>query len=75
MRRGATAGALSAAGAAGADVAAACLGLAGADWPEDFELLRGELPAAARPALAPLILNDAIAPIRAGSTDGVGGRW
>ena len=70
--KSATAGALSAAGAAGADVAAACLGLAGADWPEDFELLRGELQPRLDLPSPPLILNDAIAPIRAGSTDGVG---
>jgi N-acetylglucosamine kinase-like BadF-type ATPase len=70
--KSATTRALSAAGAAGADVAAACLGLAGADWPEDFELLRGELQPRLELPSPPLILNDAIAPIRAGSTDGVG---
>ncbi|MDX6532862.1 MAG: hypothetical protein QOJ13_2417 [Gaiellales bacterium] len=70
--REATLDALSAAGASGDDVAAACFGLAGADWPEDFELIRREL----RPRLGfesdPLIVNDAIGAIRAGTPDGVG---
>jgi N-acetylglucosamine kinase-like BadF-type ATPase len=70
--RDATLAALSEAGASGADVAAACFGLAGADWPEDFELIRREL----RPRLdlesEPLVVNDAIGAIRAGTTDGVG---
>ena len=39
----AVAAALDAAGASAADVEAACFSLAGADWPEDFELLRREL--------------------------------
>jgi N-acetylglucosamine kinase-like BadF-type ATPase len=64
--------ALGQAGATGADVGAACFGMAGADWPEDFELLRSELPPRLELRSEPLILNDAIAPIRAGTPDGVG---
>jgi len=68
----AAAQALSAAGATGADVDAACFSLAGADWAEDFELLRRELPARIGLAAEPLVVNDAVGAIRAGTPDGVG---
>ena len=68
----AAAQALSAAGATSADVDAACFSLAGADWPEDFELLRRELPARIGLAAEPLVVNDAVGAIRAGTPDGVG---
>lgn len=68
----AAAAALAAAGASSADVAASCFGLAGADWPEDFELLRRELPARVGLQSEPLVVNDATGAIRAGTPDGVG---
>ncbi len=64
--------ALSAAGASAADVDAACFSLAGADWAEDFALLRQELPARIGLTSEPLVVNDAVGPIRAGTPDGVG---
>jgi N-acetylglucosamine kinase-like BadF-type ATPase len=69
---GAARHALEAAGASGVDVAASCFSLGGADWPEDFELLGERLPADVGLASAPLIVNDAIGAIRAGTADGVG---
>jgi N-acetylglucosamine kinase-like BadF-type ATPase len=68
----AVAAALDAAGASAADVEAACFSLAGADWPEDFELLRRELPAKIGLPGEPLVVNDAVGAIRAGTPDGVG---
>ncbi len=64
--------ALAAAGASSADVRASCFSLAGADWPEDFELLRRRLPDSLDLASAPLVVNDAVGAIRAGTPDGVG---
>ncbi len=64
--------ALAAAGAEPGEIAAACFGLAGADWPEDFALLGGELRARLGLRCEPQILNDTITPIRAGTPDGVG---
>lgn len=64
--------ALAAAGAGAADVDAACFSLAGADWAEDFALLRQELPARIGLTSEPLVVNDAVGPIRAGTPDGVG---
>lgn len=66
--------ALAAAGAAPEDVAAAVFSLAGADWPEDFVLLRGELP---RRLALPVdavtdVVNDAIGALRAGVEDWAG---
>jgi N-acetylglucosamine kinase-like BadF-type ATPase len=67
----AMAGALAGSGLSLADLAAACFSMAGADWPEDFELLRTEL--AARGLGRSLsIYNDAIGALRAGSPDGYG---
>jgi N-acetylglucosamine kinase-like BadF-type ATPase len=68
----AVAAALAAAGSQAADVEAACFSLAGADWPEDFELLRRELPAQIGLHGEPLVVNDAVGAIRAGTPDGVG---
>jgi N-acetylglucosamine kinase-like BadF-type ATPase len=69
---GAASGALVAADARAADLAAAAFSLAGADWPEDFEFLRRELTARLELPCAPLVVNDAIGPIRCGTDDGVG---
>jgi len=60
------------AGIAASDVSAACFNLAGADWPEDFDLLRRAIPELVGLPRAPLVVNDAIAPIRAGTADGAG---
>ena len=60
------------AGIAASDVSAACFNLAGADWPEDFDLLRRAIPELVGLPQAPLVVNDAIAPIRAGTADGAG---
>jgi N-acetylglucosamine kinase-like BadF-type ATPase len=64
--------ALTSAGATGSDVRAAAFSLAGADWPEDFELLGAELPRALGLAGAPVVVNDAVGAIRCGTPDGVG---
>ena len=60
------------AGIAASDVTAACFNLAGADWPEDFDLLRRTIPELVGLPQEPLVVNDAIAPIRAGTADGAG---
>jgi len=64
--------ALAAAGAAASDVAAAAFSLAGADWPEDFELHRRELTARIGLVSETLVVNDAIGAIRSGTDDNVG---
>lgn len=52
-------------------IGAAAFSLAGADWPEDFALYRSEL--CRRLGLAaPVIVNDAIGALRAGSSNGTG---
>ncbi len=48
-------------------VGAAVFNLAGADWPEDFELLRAELAARLDLRVAPLVVNDAIGVVRLGA--------
>lgn len=53
-------------------VAAAAFSLAGADWPEDFALLRSELPRVVPAARPPLVVNDALGALRAGTEDAVG---
>lgn len=63
---------LGSAGAQEADLAAAAFSLAGADWPEDFEYLRGELGLRLSIAVPPVVVNDAIGAVRAGAPDGVG---
>jgi N-acetylglucosamine kinase-like BadF-type ATPase len=69
---GAASEALAAAGATGADLSAAVFCLAGADWPEDFDLHRRELTARLALRRPPTIFNDAIATLRAGTPDAVG---
>src|SRR5262249_16603021 len=64
--------ALDAAGATGSDLAAAGFSLAGADWPEDFVLLRDELTRRLGLEREPVIVNDGIGPLRCGSDDSVG---
>jgi N-acetylglucosamine kinase-like BadF-type ATPase len=68
----ATAAALADAGVAGADVTAAAFSLAGADWPEDFAILRRELRARLGLADEPQIVNDAVGALRCGTDDMVG---
>jgi len=54
-----------------AAIAASCFSMAGADWPEDYELIRAELARRGfRQNVA--IYNDAIGALRAGSPDGYG---
>jgi N-acetylglucosamine kinase-like BadF-type ATPase len=64
--------ALEAAAARAGDLAATAFSLAGADWPEDFELLRRGLAERLELAAEPLVVNDAIGAIRSGTDDGVG---
>src|SRR4051812_12226526 len=64
--------ALEAAGARAADLGAAAFSLAGADWAEDFEFLRGGLAGQLELVVEPLVVNDAIGAIRSGTDDGVG---
>src|SRR5881275_2644669 len=67
----AMAGALAGSGA-GRDwggLAAACFSMAGADWPEDFEVIRCELEARGLRRNVS-IYNDAIGALRAGTVDG-----
>jgi N-acetylglucosamine kinase-like BadF-type ATPase len=69
---GAAAVALGAAGVAAADLAAAAFSLAGADWPEDFTHLRGELRRRLSLVDDPEIVNDAVGGLRSGTDDMVG---
>lgn len=64
--------ALAAAGVDGSDLAQAAFGLCGADWPEDMALYRDGLTARLHLARTPLVLNDAMGALRAGTPDGVG---
>src|SRR5437016_5558057 len=64
--------ALDAAGARAVDLAAAAFSLAGADWPEDFDLLRAGLAEQLELAVEPFVVNDAIGALRSGTDDGVG---
>ena len=64
--------ALAEAGAEPADVASAVFSLAGADWPEDFALLEGALRERLGLRVAPLVVNDALGALRAGSDDWTG---
>jgi N-acetylglucosamine kinase-like BadF-type ATPase len=54
------------------DLAAAGFSLAGADWPEDFDLLRTGLRARLALAADPVIVNDAVGALRCGTEDSVG---
>ncbi len=64
--------ALAAAGVTGDGVDAAAFSLAGADWPEDFELLERSLRERLALPAPPLVVNDAIGALRAGSPDWTG---
>lgn len=65
-------GALDGCGASAGDLAAAAFSLAGADWPEDFKLLRRGLSERLGLAVVPLVVNDTIGAVRCGTEDGVG---
>jgi N-acetylglucosamine kinase-like BadF-type ATPase len=69
---GACTGALAAAGARAGDLAAAAFSLAGADWPEDFALLRRELGSRLGLRTEPEVVNDAVGALRCGTADTVG---
>jgi N-acetylglucosamine kinase-like BadF-type ATPase len=64
--------ALARAGVAPADLGAAVFSLAGADWPEDFTLLEAALRDRLGLSVAPLVVNDALGALRAGSPDWTG---
>jgi N-acetylglucosamine kinase-like BadF-type ATPase len=64
--------ALAEAGAEVADVGSAVFSLAGADWPEDFALLEAALRDRLGLQVAPLVVNDALGALRAGSDDWTG---
>jgi len=64
--------ALAVAGASVGDVDATTFSLAGADWPEDFVYLRGELERRLGLGGEPAIVNDAVGAIRSGSPDWTG---
>lgn len=64
--------ALDGAGADASDLAAAGFSLAGADYPEDFELLRTELRQRLGLASEPVVVNDAVGALRCGTDDSVG---
>jgi N-acetylglucosamine kinase-like BadF-type ATPase len=68
----AAAAALGDAGVEAAAIAASAFSLAGADWPEDFVLLERELTARIGLPATPLVVNDAIGALRAGSDDWTG---
>ena len=55
-----------------ADVEAAAFSLAGADWPEDFTLLERALRERLGLPEPPLVVNDALGALRAGSPDWTG---
>jgi N-acetylglucosamine kinase-like BadF-type ATPase len=64
--------ALTRAGVAPADLGAAVFSLAGADWPEDFTLLEAALRERLALPTPPLVVNDALGALRAGSPDWTG---
>ena len=64
---GAVAVALAQAGVEAGALDAAAFGLAGADWPEDFALLERELRTRLGLRATPLVVNDALGALRAGS--------
>jgi N-acetylglucosamine kinase-like BadF-type ATPase len=59
--------ALTQAGIAASDLSASVFSLAGADWPEDFELLTRELTARLSLPAPPLVVNDALGALRCGA--------
>lgn len=64
--------ALASAGVEGPLLAYAAFGLCGADWPEDMVLYREGLTARLGLGRVPVIVNDALGALRAGTPDGVG---
>ena len=64
--------ALEAAGVGAADLAATGFSLAGADWPEDFTYLVGELRRRLSLRAEPEVVNDAVGGLRSGSDDMIG---
>jgi N-acetylglucosamine kinase-like BadF-type ATPase len=64
--------ALARAGVVPGDLGAAVFSLAGADWPEDFTLLEAALRERLGLPVAPLVVNDALGALRAGSPDWTG---
>jgi N-acetylglucosamine kinase-like BadF-type ATPase len=64
--------ALVAAGVGAGDLAAAGFSLAGADWPEDFAYLVGELRQRLALPADPEVVNDAVGGLRSGSEDMIG---
>lgn len=64
--------ALDVAGVEGGALAQAAFGLCGADWPEDMTLYAEGLTTALGLRRAPVIVNDALGALRAGTSDGVG---
>lgn len=66
----ALASALANASIAKAQLVSAVFSAAGADWPEDFEFIRAALAATGIPN--PIVHNDALGALRAGSPDGTG---
>lgn len=55
-----------------AEVAAATLSLAGADWPEDHDFLATELSSRLPLPRAPIVMNDSLGPLDIGTENGVG---
>jgi N-acetylglucosamine kinase-like BadF-type ATPase len=70
--RAAVTGALRAAGCAAAEIAVACYGLAGADWPEDFVNLDRAIAEGVGVGRQRLIKHDAIIALRAGTRESHG---
>lgn len=64
--------ALAAADRAPSDVVATSCSLAGADWPEDVELLRDETARRVGLPVPPLVVNDAFGGMRTGTASGEG---
>jgi len=64
--------ALAQAGVESGALEAAVFSMAGADWPEDFALLDGELRRRLTLPVAPLVVNDALGALRSGAPDWVG---
>lgn len=63
--------ALAHAGIKAADITYGVFSMAGADWPEDFDLLRREMLSRSFGS-AVMVVNDAIGALRAGTIDGMG---
>ncbi len=63
--------AMQVAGIAADDLVSGAFSLAGADWPEDYQLLQAELEGAGYGQTI-TVVNDALGALRAGSSDGTG---